>query len=313
MTATKSVLPHEKVKRFSWIVVNVSDLERSRMFYETFTPLRSCGAIAAEASDILGVTNGSLVGCVLRDECSEPRCSVLLVQWLNPSPTGSTYESHANPGYFRMCFQHPDAAILYEQVIEGGYEPLSPLRLPQPGRSVGRPVFCVCDPDGTVLEFLTMPGEPRLYHVNCNTRDLERAHQFFECTVGLECAVRSTNAELQKHSFGHGDEFHSYDARLYRAHDDGDVAPRLLLDVVESTYPESTGHSYTSPVNVGIVRVGLEVDDVDEAYRRLVSAGAESIEQAPQQWDLGPGVGSRSVLVLKTPDAGPFDLVSPPK
>jgi catechol 2,3-dioxygenase-like lactoylglutathione lyase family enzyme len=156
-------------------------------------------------------------------------------------------------------------------------------------------VFSVRDPDGTVLEFLTFPGEPRLYHVNCNTADLERAHAFFGDTVGLECAVRSTTTDLEDHSFGPGGDLATYDARLYRADDNPGGPPHLLLDVVESTFPGPVGHAYTAPTNAGIARVGVEVDDL----------GATPAAT----WELGPLLGARRVAVLRSPDDVPFDLV----
>jgi len=283
------------IRRFAWIVVNVRDLERSRAFYERFTPLRDRSEFEVSDASVFGVERGSFVAAVMRDDTGTTACPVLLVQWSNPPVTGTTYPSHTNPGYFRICFQHPDAGALFAEVRAAGHEPLSPLRLPKPGRSTGRPVFSVRDPDGTVLEFLTFPGAPRLYHVNCNTADLERAHAFFDDTVGLECAVRSTTTDLEEHSFGPGGDLATYDARLYRADDNPGGPPHLLLDVVESTFPGPVGHSYTAPTNAGIARVGVEVDDL----------GATPAAT----WELGPLLGARRVAVLRSPDDVPFDLV----
>jgi catechol 2,3-dioxygenase-like lactoylglutathione lyase family enzyme len=308
MTAEPTLL--SGASRFAWIVVNVRDADRSKDYYERFTALRSHTRIGATDATAFGLQQASYTGYELRDSSEGSPCSVFLVQWLKPGPVGATYPSHTNPGYFRLCFQHPDAAALYEEVRAAGYEPLSPLRLPKPGRSTGRPVFSFRDLDGTVLEILTFPGEPRLYHVNCNTADLERADAFFDGIIGLECAVRSTTTEPEAHSFGPGGDLHTYDARLYRTNDNPGGPPRLLLDVVESTYPAPVGRAYDSPRNVGIARVAVEVDDVDAAYTTLVAAGVPGIDRAPETWDLGLTAGTRRVMTLRSPDGVPFDVVS---
>jgi catechol 2,3-dioxygenase-like lactoylglutathione lyase family enzyme len=302
-------LGRDIARRFAWIVVNVRDVESSKSFYERFTPLRSRSQISATDSTAFGLEQATYTGYELRDASDERSCSVLLVQWLAPEPTGTTYPSHTNPGYFRICFQHPNAADLYDQVRTAGYEPLSPLRLPKPGRSTGRPVFSFRDPDGTVLEVLTFPGESRLYHVNCNTAELERAHAFFGGTVGLECAVRSTTTQPEEHSFGPGGDLHTYDARLYRTDDNPDGPPHLLLDVVQSTLPSPVGQVYESPTNVGIARVAVEVRDVDAAHAALSAAGV-TIDRAPETWELGLALGRRRVMTLRSPDGVPLDLVS---
>jgi catechol 2,3-dioxygenase-like lactoylglutathione lyase family enzyme len=309
MPDARQVLDLGTALRFTWIVVNVRDLEQSRMFYERFTPLRSYARIEGTGVTAFGVEGGTFVGDVLRDGSNPAACSVILVQWTDPLPTGHTYPSHTNPGYFRICFQHPDAGELFDAVHAAGYETLSPLRLPKPGRSTGRPVFSMRDPDGTVLEFLTFPGEPRLFHVNCNTAALDRAHAFFGETVGLECALRSTTTDLEEHSFGPGGDLHTYDARLYRAVDDGAEEPRLMFDVVESTFPTPEGHAYPSSTNVGIVRVGVEVQDLDLVHGTLAEHAPETILAAPDTWMLGAELGTRRVAVLRSPDGVPFDLV----
>ncbi len=306
------LLPAGSLRRFAWIVVNVTDADRSRDFYEAFTPLRAESRLEAveERSPSLGIDRGSFVGHVMRDDTHDGSCPVLLVQWIDPASSGTTYPSYTNPGYFRICFQTPDAGELYERVLDAGVEPLSPLRGPEPGRSTGRPVFCVRDPDGTVLEYITLPGEERLYHVNCNTRDLDRAHEFFGEALGLHCVVRSTSTEPQTHSFGPGGDLNSYDARLYRASDGTQDNPAALtLDVVENTVPQPRGEAYAAPTNVGIVRVGIEVDDVHAIRGTLVDGGVLSSSKTAEVWQLGGDFGRRDVLVVQSPDGVPVDLV----
>ena len=112
--------PSGTIRRFAWIVVNVRDLERSRAFYERFTPLRDRGEFEVTDASVFGVERGSFVASVMRDDTGTTACPVLLVQWSNPPVTGTTYPSHTNPGYFRICFQHPDAGALFDRGARRG-------------------------------------------------------------------------------------------------------------------------------------------------------------------------------------------------
>ena len=292
--------------------MNVSDLERSRAFYEAHTPLGVCARIEARGQRFgaLGIESGSFVGYLLKDDSPGNPCAVQLVQWQQPVPTGTTYLSHTNPGYFRMCFQLSDVAGFYDNVVAAGVEPLSPLRLPKGEHSTGRPSFSFRDPDGAVLQFVTLAGGDRLYHTNCNTADLQRAHEFYEGVIGLHCFIHYTTHVPENHTFGPGGELASHDARLYCTLD-GDPAepPVFALDVVESTFPRPTGHIYTEPNNVGIARVAVQVSSVDAAYESLRAASGVSVAGPPELWDLGSDVGPVKTLVVRSPDGAPLELV----
>jgi catechol 2,3-dioxygenase-like lactoylglutathione lyase family enzyme len=309
MANESSVLKPGVARRFAWIVINVSDAERSCAFYERFTRLRRRGRIAGEGRPAFGVERAAFAGYELREAGGDRRPSVLLVQWRDPPAMGATYPSHTNPGYLRACFQVPDGAAHYEAVRAAGFETLTPLRMPKPGRSVGRPVFCVRDPDGAIVQFVTQGAEPRLFHVNCNTNSLAQADQFFSDVLGLDCVTHSTSTTPEAHAFGPGGDLHTYDARLYRAVDGSDAPPPLLLDVVESTFPPPTGAVYASPTNVGFARVAIEVDDVEAAYETLRAKAPACLVRPPEFWRLGPDLGWRLAAVVCSPDGAPVDLI----
>ncbi len=205
------------LERFAWVVVNVTDLERSRAFYEAMTPLRVYAKTEArdQRFDGLGIESGSFDGYVLRDEVAGERVSVQLVQWHDPAPTGNTYPSHTNPGYFRICFSSSDVAGLYDGVIAAGYETLTPLRLPHGQHITGRPVFSFRDPDGAVLEYVTLPGEYRMYHTNCNVSDLDQANAFYEGVLGLPKTSHLFTTEPTENSFGPGGDLATFAANIY--------------------------------------------------------------------------------------------------
>ena len=303
-------------QRFAWVVVNVSDLERSRAFYETFTPLKVYGRIDAPEQRLggIGIDRGSFKGYLLKDDSPGNPCAVQLVQWYQPAPTGSTYPVFTNPGYFRMCFQHGDVAGLYDSVVASGLEPLSPLRLPKGERVIGRPVFTVRDPDGAVIQFITFPASDRLYHTNCNTSHLASAHQWYEQMIGLRCFIHTTTTIPEDHAFGPGGDLATHDARLYRTPDgDADGPPIFALDVVESTFPKPTGHVYTEPTNVGIARVAIEVASVDAAYNWLLTYASDSLVGPPELWNLGDALGHVKTLIVRSPDGAPLELIERPR
>lgn len=310
MTTSKSVIPPGDLRRFAWDVVNVSDVERSREFYEEFTPLRVVGTVEARDQRFggLGVESGSFHGYVLHD-ATDGTPHVQLVQWTDPAPVGSTYPSHTNPGYFRICFSSTDVATLYDQAIAAGHEPLSPLRLPYGEHITGRPVFSFKDPDGVVLEYVTLPGDYRLYHTNCNVSDLAPAHAFYERVLGLHSFLHATTATPENHSFGPGGDLATYDAHLYRAAETNpDGSEKFAFDVVHSTFPGPTGHVYSSPTNVGIARMAIEVRSVDDAHAALTAAGV-SVVAPPEIWDLGDTLGEVKTLVVCSPDGAPMELL----
>jgi catechol 2,3-dioxygenase-like lactoylglutathione lyase family enzyme len=209
-----------------------------------------------------------------------------------------------------MCFQKADVAGFYEAAIASGIEPLSPLRLPHGEHVTGRPVFCFRDPDGAVLEFISLPGPDRLYHSNCNTADLAQAHRFYEDVIGLRCFIHSTTHTPEDHSFGPGGDLATSDARLYRTPDgDPEGPPLFALDVVESTFPGPVGHVYTEPTNVGIARIAIQVESVDMAYRSLRAAASVAVLGPPEVWDLGNDVGAVKTLVVQSPDGAPLELI----
>lgn len=299
-------------ERFAWVVVNVTDLERSRAFYEAMTPLRVHARIEAREQRFngLGIESGSFDGYLLRDEVAGDRVSVQLVQWHRPSPTGNTYRSHTNPGYFRICFGSPDVTGLYNSVIAAGYETLSPLRPPHGQHQKGRPVFSFRDPDGTVLEYVTLPGEYHLHHTNCNVSDLDQAHAFYQDVLGLHRESHWFTTVPESHSFGPGGDLMTYRANLYStAGGSPEQPPNFLLDVVQSTFPGPIGRVYAEPTNVGIARVGLEVRSVDAAYEALQATDASVIVAAPERWDLGADVGSVKSLIVRSPDGAPVELI----
>ena len=63
-----------------------------------------------------------------------------------------------------ICFTTTDAHDLYREVLEHGGKPFTGLVMSEGENVIGRPAFSVPDPDGVVLQNITLPGTRRLYH-----------------------------------------------------------------------------------------------------------------------------------------------------
>lgn len=76
-----------------------------------------------------------------------------LIQWIEPAYEGKPYPHLTHLGAARICFKVKDIDDLYRAVCEAGGKPFTePLTIDLgPSR---QKVFCVPDPDGTVLEFM---------------------------------------------------------------------------------------------------------------------------------------------------------------
>ena len=91
---------HDRLNRISHWDVNVTDLERSRSWYEASTTLRVVARTKASQSfPSFGIGSGSFTGYLLKD-ANLPRGvpMIHLVEWQNPTPVGRPYRSQANVG-----------------------------------------------------------------------------------------------------------------------------------------------------------------------------------------------------------------------
>lgn len=157
--------------QFFHINVNCSDLDRSLAFYKKlgFKEVIDFGdqsgqAPKAEAEKpdlgddklarILGLpgTLKARARILMLDD--NPRGTRLdLIQWLEPAFEGKPYPHLTHLGAARICFKVKDIDDLYRVVVEAGGKPFTePLTIDLgPSR---QKVFCVPDPDGTILEFM---------------------------------------------------------------------------------------------------------------------------------------------------------------
>jgi predicted lactoylglutathione lyase len=159
--------------QFFHINVNCSDLERSLAFYKAIgfkevidfgdksgkeqnTPKTEAatGLGDDKLARILGL-RGRLKArariMMLDDNQRGTRLD--LIQWIEPGYEGKPYPHLTHLGAARICFKVKDIDDLYRVVCEAGGKPFSEPLTVDLGPSRQK-VFCVPDPDGTVLEFM---------------------------------------------------------------------------------------------------------------------------------------------------------------
>jgi catechol 2,3-dioxygenase-like lactoylglutathione lyase family enzyme len=307
----------DQLNRISHFVINVSDLERSLDFYESVTPLRVVGSANAptQAFKALGIDEGAFESRLLADGSSgQPGVTVQLVQWLQPSPSGSPYPTFFSRGLYRFCFLTSDLDSRYESALAAGHVPIRPPKghgIPVPGGIEGR-TFVLRDPDGIPVQFTRRPLSWRddlpdqLYHLNIVSGDIDGTLHFLQHVVGLDYVKRLTlPAPVGPIGFGDGAAVGQFDAVFFRHRGDH----RFAIDVVNWFIPGVSGVPYPEATLVGIQRLGLEVDDLDAAISSLSAKGIEVA--GPESWDLGDA-GQRRVAVVRDGEGIVYELVEQP-
>lgn len=156
--------------QFFHVNVNCSDLDRSLAFYKAlgFKEIQDFGENSkrekspredpALGDDLLGPILGLPKGLKARARLlmldDNPRSTRLdLIQWLEPGPEGKPYPHLTHLGIARICFKVTGIDELYQAVLKAGGKPFTePLTIELGGTL--QKVFCVPDPDGTILEFM---------------------------------------------------------------------------------------------------------------------------------------------------------------
>ena len=132
----------------------------------------------------------------------------------------------------------------------------------------------------------------RLMHLNVICTDIEKSLHFYADLLGghiLGNYDRKTIINRKVESLGVGiglgfGESAEYKGWLIRF---GYEKSATVIDIIQWIKPPSTGKPYEKLNNVGIVRMALEVDDIDKTYNDLKAKGVEFLSP-PQDIDLAP-------------------------
>jgi catechol 2,3-dioxygenase-like lactoylglutathione lyase family enzyme len=144
--------------RFFHVNVNVRDLDRSIRFYEIFgfkTVFRTiqAGEASRETAKAFGRELNEAAYALVRIGDDPNVACIDLVQWLTEPTHGTPYPTANHAGIYRMLVhvEDPDAVLA---ALEAAGHPLTGPVLraaPFPGQTP-TVMFCVRDPDGTVVE-----------------------------------------------------------------------------------------------------------------------------------------------------------------
>jgi catechol 2,3-dioxygenase-like lactoylglutathione lyase family enzyme len=145
---------------------NVTDLDRSRRFYEAigfkvvndFSQASSAGASRTFAEIGLAPILSLPADCdakalllALTDDARTTRLD--LIEWIRPESARAPRGDLARIGFGRLCLKVRDAHGIHDILVAGGFKPYTPPVLIDMG---GTQQYCFCceDPDGIVMEFM---------------------------------------------------------------------------------------------------------------------------------------------------------------
>ena len=145
---------------------NVTDLDRSRAFYEAigfkvvndFSQASNAGESRTFAEIGLAPILNLPADCdakalllALTDDARTTRLD--LIEWIRPKSTRAPRGDLARIGFGRLCLKVRDAHKIHDILVAGGFKPYSPPVLIDMG---GTQQYCFCceDPDGIVMEFM---------------------------------------------------------------------------------------------------------------------------------------------------------------
>lgn len=303
------------VNRFSHLTINVSDLDRAREFYEATLPLTVIGRTngSAQPYPSLGIKRGRFDGYMLGDGQAYPSRAIHIVEWKDPKPVGVPYETFVHVGIYRTSFLTPDIQASYQQVLAAGGVPWGPpsniVITPDGGGVLS---FGFTDPDGTTLQYLEDPSitEAVTYHENINCRSMRRSFPFYQDVLGLDYIFRRVAREPQAATvgaLGQGVTGQVYfDAPFFGLRAD----QRNPVDLLEWSIPKPVGKPYRSPLNLGMIRLALEVDAIEPARDHLLHLGLKGVSRI-EEWDMGD-FGARKVVIFRDPDGVYLELIERP-
>ena len=148
------------IQRVSHLCFRVSDLERSRRFYEDvlgFRPLYEIDTVGSPSTRLLGRTDIRLTGVWL-----ERDGFTLQLQQLHVDGLAKPKRDAVEIGYSHVAVRVSDLDAVIERLVAAGADVLTASRTanPRPDGLQSGAVF-VNDPDGIRLELVQIPGDPK--------------------------------------------------------------------------------------------------------------------------------------------------------
>jgi catechol 2,3-dioxygenase-like lactoylglutathione lyase family enzyme len=293
--------------------VNCSDLGRSVAFYRDRLGLTPLAHTKPVPQDGLGFGLEGQVqwdAHLLHDARGYGGPAVDLLEWKQPAPVGRPPAKANHLGFFRLCFTHPDVTALHAELEAAGVSLLAaPASVPiDPARGLDVRFFCARDPDGTTVEFIELPGEPRLLHVNVNCSDLARSVAFYCDVLGLETVGHSEPGPVDGAAFG-------FDGPAEWRADFLAVpgqAGTFIVDLLEWKTPKPVGRPAREANQLGMFRMAFLVEDARACHEELVRAG---VDTGPPAWlEMGPDIPIDGLwaVFFRDPDGSCLELIQRP-
>lgn len=316
---------HDRINRVSHWDVNVTNLERSRLWYEKTTTLRVVASTTASQDfPALGITKGSFKGYLLRDSTKGAGYPIIhLVEWQNPLPVGKPNLSHGHVGWYRIVPVVQSIAATREAVMQQGSKPFAETTEAALQLSPNMPVldyrvFTTHDPDGIAVEFSQAdilhdlaPACP--YTIAHNTANVEKNLPFYLEVLGLDVQTTVQSPHLVPNVYSPNGGQTGLTGVFFTIRNNNSY----MLDWLQWTDSPKYPTPYPEANHVGIVRCAIEVDDVDAAYqilRELSGSPRHTFKMGePEVWDFGQEFGARKVLNFQDPEGVGFQLIEQPQ
>jgi catechol 2,3-dioxygenase-like lactoylglutathione lyase family enzyme len=336
----------DRVNHISHVDVNVSDAERSRRFYEATMPVEAVARIEGHGSyPSLGIEDGQFVGYVLRNVTQLGDYPLLrLIEWQRPRPVAGPYISHGNVGWYRLVATVRDMDRARDAVIASGGHPFTetstgvllmygPKVEPNPYRT-----FHAHDPDGITIQWsydwpredqtrvrfqaderpeqrfmAEKPVQDRIFALVGGTTDVDGSARLFVDVLGLDIMAGLQTPEQVPNVYSPSGGQTVCDGAFFVPRGDR----RFVIDWLRWFESSANPVPYAEPHHIGIIRCGIEVDDIDRAYEHLcglAAAGDPSLGDvyAPEVWPMGPDVGEQRVVNFTNSEGVMFQLVAAP-
>ncbi|MCB0996710.1 MAG: VOC family protein [Acidimicrobiales bacterium] len=291
--------------RIYHVNVNCSDLDRSLRFYRDVVGLHTTVRTAPDhqPGGAFGLDVAQWDAWILAGDAGTDGVVLDLLEWQQPTPSGTPPASIATRGFSHLRLGHPDLDALHDALADDGCPALAPPASMSAPEHTQRSFFAR-DPDGTLLEFVEA-NQVGVVGVSVGCVDLDAALDVYRGVMGLAMS-QSGEAELDLASVGLDTAFAGRWARCV------DAATSFGVDLLEWPPGTLSEHAGRMANELGIFRMAWTTDDIDRDHAVIASAGLRCYSP-PVRLDMN--LGEHSVLralFFEDRDGACLELIEPP-
>jgi catechol 2,3-dioxygenase-like lactoylglutathione lyase family enzyme len=145
----------------------------------------------------------------------------------------------------------------------------------------------------------------RSHHTGYTVSDLDRSVAFYRDRMGMEVVAQQ---EKQGGYLGRIVGYPEAHVRMAHLRVPGDD---YVLELFEYLAPAGSTPDRIEPCDVGTAHLCIVVDDLPDAYQRLVDAGVDTFISPPVEVDTGINTGGYGIY-LRDPDGIVLEIFQPP-